>query len=338
MKSGNFEHLPIEEVKLDTRNPRIRRFLEIYEGDTSEDQIALALNVTGDSAEAGMRDATTPAKLRASIVANGGIRQPIIVNRAADGSLVCIEGNTRLWIYRRLNKDAAEGDWLKIPALVHSGLSDDDIDSIRLQAHLVGPRPWDAYSKAKYLWELQNFEMMSLSRIIELCGGSKKDVTTAISAYADMESFYRPICTKDDFDTERYSGFVEYQSNRVQTAILSSGYDGNDFARWIHERKINNLQEVRQLPHILKNAKAREIFLAKGVKAAMEVVDRPDMDTNLKSATLDQLARAVATKARQVGMDELRQYQSDPGAETPQYVDDAIDALSYLLAQIRKEA
>lgn len=100
MKSGQFELLPVDKVELDTRNPRISRFLDIHEGDKTEAQITLALNVTGTNTQAGMRDATTPAKLRASIVANGGIRQPIIVNKTKDGRVVCIEGNTILWIYR----------------------------------------------------------------------------------------------------------------------------------------------------------------------------------------------------------------------------------------------
>ena len=77
MKSGTFFQLPIGEVEIDTRNPRIRRFLEIYDGQISEDEIELALNVTGESAESGMKDSTTPAKLSASIIANGGIRYPI---------------------------------------------------------------------------------------------------------------------------------------------------------------------------------------------------------------------------------------------------------------------
>ena len=337
MQPAKLEQVPIHDIHLDTRNPRIRRFLEMYTGDVTDDQISLALGVTGDMIEAGLKDATTPAKLRASIIASGGIRQPIIVNREPGGNLVCIEGNTRLWIYRNLDGNQAPGSWNTIPALVHDQLGDHDIDSIRLQAHIVGPRPWDAYSKAKYLWELQNREMMPLNRIIELCGGSKRDVQIAINTYADMEAHYRPLCVRDDFDSERYSGFVEYQNNRVQQAVLSAGYSGKDFAKWIYERKINNLQEVRQLPHILKNSAARTVFLKDGVKAAMEVVDRPDMDTNLDKASLDQLAKAVAAKARLVEMDELRRLQDDLDSLTSQYIEDAIDALSYLLSQIRNQ-
>src|ERR1700689_3098685 len=92
MAAGKFALLPIDEVQLDRTNPRIRRFLEIHQGEPTYAQIALALDVAGGTDGEG---ATTPEKLRNSILTNGGIMQPIIVNKQTDGSLVCIEGNTR---------------------------------------------------------------------------------------------------------------------------------------------------------------------------------------------------------------------------------------------------
>jgi hypothetical protein len=75
--------------------------------------------------------------------------QPIIVDKRPDGRLICIEGNTRLYIYRAFVAEGVEGSWTQIPALVHDGLTTMDVDAIRLQAHLVGPRPRDAYFKGK---------------------------------------------------------------------------------------------------------------------------------------------------------------------------------------------
>jgi hypothetical protein len=212
--AGKLMLLPIEQVELDRTNPRIRRFLESYSGEPTFDQIALALDVAGSGKDEA-QGATTPEKLKRSILSNGGIMQPIIVNKQPDGRHVCVEGNTRLYIYRSFVAEGAEGDWTHIPALVHEQLSLRDVDAIRLQAHLVGPRAWDAYSKAKYLWELQFKELMPLDRIVEFCGGNRREVTTAIQAYADMEHYYRSICDSDDYDTERYSGFVELQSTKV---------------------------------------------------------------------------------------------------------------------------
>src|SRR5262245_17798872 len=202
MGAGKLDLLPVDSVELDRTNPRIRRFLEIHEGEPTYEQVALALDVAGGGEDA--QGATTPEKLRNSILTNGGIMQPIIVNKQTDGRLICVEGNTRLYIYRSFVADNVEGDWTRIPALVHEGLSSEDVDAIRLQAHLVGPRPWDPYSRAKYLWELAHKELMPLDRIVAFCGGNKREVMIAIHAYADMEHYYRPICVADDFDTEKY--------------------------------------------------------------------------------------------------------------------------------------
>jgi hypothetical protein len=50
-------------------------------------------------------------------------------------------GNSAGRGYRAFVKDETAGDWTKIPALVHENLILGEVDAIRLQAHLVGPRP-----------------------------------------------------------------------------------------------------------------------------------------------------------------------------------------------------
>jgi hypothetical protein len=333
MTSGEFQNLPIDQVILDTTNPRIRRILEIYDEsvELGDAHIGQALNAPSSGSATALADTTTPARLRESIIANRGIRQPIIVDRREDGSLVCIEGNTRLWIYRDLHKKGATGDWSKIPALVHTSLSPESIDAIRLQAHLVGPRPWDAYSKARYLFELQNVALMPLERIVALCGGNQRDVTRSIQAYADMEEFYRPLCEDDEFDPERFSGFVEYQSPRVQEAILINGFSGTDFAKWIKDGRINTLQEVRQLPAVLKDKNAKTIFLKDGMKMAVRALDREADNVELHKASLAQLAAAIASKA--YSMPEIQSFREDDGV-TLRHVEAALDALQTLQSLI----
>lgn len=328
MDAGKFELLPVADVELDPSNPRIRRFLENYEGDPTASQIALALDVAG--AADGEDGATSPEKLRNSILSNGTIIQPIIVRREPLGRMVCVEGNTRLFLYRSFVSDGLAGDWTKIPALVHSSISQEEIDAIRLQAHLVGPRPWDAYSKAKYQWELQFKQMMPLERIVALCGGNKRDVTKSIAAYADMEHYYRPICSEEEFDAERYSGFVELQSANVKDAILKAGFTLGDFAKWIKAKNIRNLQDVRKLPAILSNKKARAVFLKKDVPAALEVLGKPDLSSTLKGATIGQLSRALAEKCNTIKLAEVEQLKNEPQGEDAQNILDARDALQNL--------
>ena len=143
---GMLEMVAVSDIELDRTNPRIRKFLEMYPNAPTADQIYLALGAAGDDES---ESSTNFEKLRASILTNGGIIHPVILNRRADGSLVCIEGNTRVALYKNFIEEKVAGTWTAIPALVHDQMDDNQADAIRLQVHLVGTRPWDPYSKAK---------------------------------------------------------------------------------------------------------------------------------------------------------------------------------------------
>ena len=333
--AGRQELLPIHGVDLDRSNPRIRRFLEIYEGEITDERIALALDIAGDAGTEGGKGATTPERLRNSIIANRGIIQPIIVNRGADGRLTCIEGNTRLYLYRQFDRDTVEGDWSQIPAMVHDVLDADGIDAIRLQAHLVGPRAWDAYSKAKYQWELYNRHMMPLDRLVDLCGGDRRDVQKSINAYSDMEEHYRKLHGPEDFyDTQKYSGFVELQNNKVKTAIFSAGFTLDDFASWIKSGKIAGLASVRQLPRVLNDSKARSVFIKKGLKAALDAIEQPDIGNDLRAASMGQLSRALLEKVEGLPFSELQRLRNNPDDDVVRHLADTYEALRNLIAEL----
>jgi hypothetical protein len=333
---GTQENLSVDQVELDRDNPRIRRFLEDYEGELTDDRIALALDVAADTGEDGM-GATSPEKLRNSILANNGIMQPIIVNRLSDGRQVCIEGNTRLWIYRDFNASGVEGDWSKIPAIVHDKLEGFEVDAIRLQAHLVGPRAWDAYSKAKYQWELHYKHMMPIDRLVDLCGGDRRDVQRSINAYADMENHFRKLHEPEEpYLTQRFSGFVELQSNKVKTAILKAGFSLDDFATWIKDERIRGLAGVRQLPRVLSDRKARDAFVKKGLKAALDVLEKPEVNSTLREASIGQLARTLTEKLEGLPWAEIQRLRADPDDDMLRYLIDAQESLTTFVAELDK--
>src|SRR5438046_2716695 len=233
---GRHEFIPIDKIELDKGNPRIAKFLEMYPGEPTAEQLFIALGAGGDESET--ESGPTFNKLKQSIITNCGIIQPILVNRSADGQNTCIDGNTRLALYRSFRDENIAGDWQTIPTVVYTELDEEDIDAIRLQAHLVGPRQWDPYSKAKYLTYLRNKQHFPFNRLVDFCGGSKKAVKESIDAYADIERYYRPILESDsDFDVRRFSGFVELQKPAVKTAIARAGFTLTDFAHWIKDRK-----------------------------------------------------------------------------------------------------
>src|SRR5581483_1915703 len=305
-----FENLPVLQVELDRDNPRIRKFLEMYPDPTPE-QIYLALGAGGETAGEG---STSFDKLKNSILSSQGIVQPIIVNRV-DGRLVCVEGNTRVAIYRSFIEENVAGNWNEIPAMVYTGLTEDRLDAIRLQVHLVGPRAWDPYSKAKYLHHLRMRELQPFSRIIDFCGGSQRDVQEIINAYSDMEKYYRPLVDEGKYDLTRYSGFRELQKPRIKEAIRSHGFGLGDFAQWIHDRKVDPLWTVRELPAVLGSPKGKQIFLKQGMKKAIATLDRPDLEVELGQASVGQLARALTEAIRRIEMTQVRRRLATPEDE-----------------------
>jgi hypothetical protein len=328
---GVLEHVPVADIELDRTNPRIRKFLEMYPDVPTAEQIYLALGAAGDDEG---ESSTSFQKLRNSILTNGGIIHPVILNRRADRSLVCIEGNTRVALYKNFIEDKVAGNWTHIHALVHEQMDDTQADAIRLQVHLVGTRPWDPYSKAKYLYHLRTQALLPFAQIVDFCGGRQKDVLESINAYSDMEKYYRPLVDEGNFDTSRFSGFVELQKPGVREAVLKAGFTMTDFARWIHEQKLYPLYTVRSLHRILANSKAKDIFIKKDAKKAMEALDRPDLDKALGEANIDQLSQALSRAIYALPWTEAEKLRKDPGSALAQNLSETLTALQGLLSAV----
>ena len=318
------ERISVDQIVLDDSNPRIKHYLEMYTV-LNEEHMLLALGA-GAEDEGGSTALGSYERLKHSIKASGGIIQSIIVKPRDDGDYLCIEGNTRVAIYRQLrNEDRASGHsgekWDYIPALVSDQMDDEEAHKIRLQVHLVGNRPWDAYSKAKYLHELVEDYKMPMGELVSYCGGSRNDVQQSINAYVDMETHYRPV-TDDvdgDFDPSRFSAFVELQKPGIKQAIFRSGFSESDFSRWVDERKLFPLNSVRRLPQILDNPEARRVFLGDGARAAINTLDAPDLDTRLREANISQLAKALQEKIGLLSYDDAERITTRTDSE--EYLD-----------------
>jgi len=306
----------------------------MYGDSPSAEQIHLALGVGASDTDA---SSTTFTSLRESIRTNKGIINPIIVNRRPDGKMVVVEGNTRVAIFRGFKEDNVPGPWDQIPALVHDDLEQLGIDAIRLQAHLVGPRPWDPYSKAKYLHHLRNHENVPFNQLVDLCGGKRKELQDYIEAYADMEKYYRRVIPEDGaFDATRFSAFVELQKPAIKQAILNSGHDLEDFARWVDQRLIDPLNTVRLLPRLLENPQARSVFLQDGAKEAAKLLDAPP-SASAQALSLEELARALAQRVNQLSWRELERLRENPSLPLSQAFFEAEEALNEVCRKVRDE-
>lgn len=301
----DYMELPVESISLDKSNPRIARGVAYYGEQISGEIMALLLGSTSEAC----------TSLRESIRENGGIIHPIVVNRRTDGTYVVIEGNTRLQIYKDFIKSKVPGDWSKIRAIVYDDLDSDRIHAIRLQAHLIGPREWDPYSKALYLHYLAEVEHLPMATLISFCGGSSKaaEIRNMIAAYKDMEAFYRPLCDDDtQFDHRKFHGFVELQRETVLDALTMHGYNKTDFSQWMIDDRFSILQDVRRLPEILRSKKATEVFLKENSREAKKILTVEEITTDkLKDVPYELLAQELAKRMARIELREVEHLRDD---------------------------
>ena len=308
---NDYVELSIDDIELDRSNPRIANYLDLYDEDElTSDTMALLLGTTSDSC----------ASLRESIKENGGIVHPIIVNHFSNGRYVVIEGNTRLQIYRDFRKKGVPGSWGIIKAIVYENIDDETMHSIRLQAHLVGPREWDAYSKAKYLNYLANEKYMPMTSLIAYCGGTSKasEIKNMSLAYQDMQEFYRPLCDDDSmFDIKKFHGFVELQKRNVIDALKTHGYTKIDFSKWMIDGKFSKLEDVRSIPNILNSKKATETFFKMDSRAAKKILAVEDITSDsLKDVPYEMLAKELIKRMNEFQMQEILYLRSDAEYES----------------------
>ncbi len=328
MINSEYKNLPINEVELDLGNPRIKHFLDIYDGEITAEALALALSTASSSSERQM----SFNSLRDSIKTSKGIIHPIIVNHQIDDKFVVIEGNTRLQIYKDFYNDSRDEAWSHIPALVYEQLTPIEIHEIRLQSHLVGPREWEPYSKAKYLYELSVEEGIPMPTLIDLCGGRQSEIRKAIDTYIYMERYYRPYVDQNgyDFITKDFSKFQEFQTPIVKRSIQQQGFDESKFAEWVAEGNIDKALGVRNLPEVMKNDEARTLFLRKNLSEAEKVVAASKMSrTDLSSYPMETLLAALFKLINEIDYVDLQLMASGE--------DEVANKKRYLINQLKNQ-
>lgn len=334
MDKLEIQYVPVASIILDRRNPRVAPALESIEGEPPQDFIELALGqFAPDDDDKGA--STTFSSLKASIRAYKGLINPIVVTPRDDGSYVVIEGNTRVSIYRQLGKEKAPGSWDTIPAIVRPDIEEDGEHAIRLQAHLVGPRQWRPYAKAKYLHSLYTEQKLSINEISDYCGGTarKREIEEYIAAYTDMQNDYIPLVGQNQPDYSRFSAFVELQKPQVKQAIANAGFTWGDFAQWVHDSKISPLNTVRQIPRILANPQAKKKFLSHDAREAMKVLEQPNANAAIKEASVDQLANALASKIRSLNWPDVKDLRETHNSLRAQALFDCFEELRDLCKQ-----
>ena len=303
------EVLSVDSIDYDAENPRIKKALEKYGDKLNAERIYFALR----SASEGERGTSSFVGLRDSIRACRGVQTPIVVTAQGD-RYTCVDGNTRLAIYRQFLREQPEDRWTRIKAIVLADTTQVDIEKVRVAAHMVGAREWPAYEKARYLHYLRNQEFMDFSEMVALCGGNRKDIERQIDAYHDMNEYYRDVVDDAAFHIDRFSGFVELQKPGIKDAIFDAGLELQDFGEWIRDGNIYRLADVRRLPRVLADDEAREIFLHGGPRSIEKAAKRleqkedplPPEKVTLDAASLHQLTQVLVRRLDDLPYSDVR--------------------------------
>lgn len=332
--SESYTMLDINEIEFDTDNPRIKMALEKHGDDLNAERIHFALTTAGTAGT------SSYASLRDSIRAARGITIPItVVTR--NGGYTCIDGNTRLAIYKDFARTGEEGSWATIKTIVRSNASHTDIERIRVSAHLVGAREWPAYEKARYLHYLRNQQFMDYGQMIQLCGGNKTDIERQIDAYHDMNMYYRDTVDDQAFKIDRFSGFVELQKRGIKKAIWDARFDLQDFGKWIRDGQIWLMRHVRELPTVLADPKAKQTFIEGGPRSIEYAINllrqrerttATEADTTLTTATVFQLAEVLARRIGEMPYSEVRALKTRERSE----LDKGIATLEHLSVRLNE--
>lgn len=258
--------IPLKQLILDIENPRIQYFLDTRLNDSvTQEKIKFALAEGNDQYE----------KLKEHIERNGGIYDPIWIVPKEDYYIV-IEGNTRAFIYEELSeKYVNEEKWKAIDAYVLPyKVERNVINFIRLEKHLFGTTPWDAYEKARELYRLYSDEDYSLKRLEQLTKLRTSEIKNNIQAFMDMEEQYLPKYNKPS-ERLKFSYFVEFRKNKELKRLVNEGKISlMDFCDWVGEGKFGRGEDIRRLPLVLKDEQSKQALIDDDFQAALEQLEQ----------------------------------------------------------------
>jgi hypothetical protein len=254
--------------------------------------------------------------LKESIKTAGTIVTPIWVKKVND-RFVCIEGNTRLYIYKNLLvEDEADkrARWEKIPAIVYENLDPEQEHKLKLTAHIVGTREWKPYNKAKYISELLTGGSLTWDEIANIVGGRKTELQKLVQAQINYDEFFIPI--RQEKTQKLFSHYVEKEKySPVEDRMREYGFTEEDFAKWVADEKFGMAINVRKLPKVLQNDKAREIFLAQDIREAEKYINI-ESTVDLSKVKLDALIAELTERLSRMDSESL----DDNSALTKQIV------------------
>ncbi|MCI0603732.1 hypothetical protein L0156_12055 [bacterium] len=290
--------VPVSDCILDPKNPRIQYLLGTKAGVMSQEEI-----------ESALWDKDPVKALAQSIFHNGGVREPIIVQKDG-GKYLAREGNCRVVSLRNLIEQYPnDSRFASVPAMIFDKeLSAEDLAVILADMHVAGKIQWDPYEQAQLVKDLHKRYGKTYEWLSNHLRLSKSKIKELLATQEALDEYLKQH--PDPSNLRKFSIFHEVMRKKElrQKFETDEGFKAS-FHRWVADQKITGAREIRKLPRILAEAPALKALDKEGYAAAEKVLitQDPSLGSDLfmavKNAT-DALQRAP--------MEELKNLEANP--------------------------
>jgi hypothetical protein len=257
--------VPVAECVLDRKNPRVQ-FLIGQRPDAIPQNELDELIWGKDAVKA----------LAQSILQNGGVYDPIIVQRTKKGYRVR-EGNCRTVANRHLLAQYPNDTrFMTMPAMIFDvELTEEDLAVLLAGMHVAGKIRWDAYEQAKHVYDLFHVYGKTYDWLSDQLRLSKSKIKELLGAYKATSDYL--AANPAPGNIKKFSLFHEMVKKRE----LRDRFDQDPqfkvrFHRWLTDGKVTDSKQVRELAAILGNPQAAAAMDKSGFDEASKVLMRND--------------------------------------------------------------
>jgi hypothetical protein len=296
------ERVALSTLKLDPKNPRLRRQIatEKLKGSPTTKQLAEFIYNTFRYAR----------ELFQQIRDNGGIVDPVHITH----DNMVVEGNCRVACQIKLAELQPNApEWKTVPVWrLPPNITSRQIKILQGNFHVSPKNRWEAYARAGHLFELHFDEKMSFAEIAKNVGMREPVVERLVNQYSLITREFLPR-TKDS-DGSAYWSFVdEFYKRRDLKEFRGDEKNIRRFVQWVLDGKIPGGVDVRNLGAVVGSRRAMDVLERDGIRNAVSVAAKKD--PTVDSTAYRQIEKATETLKTLAGPDLLR-LKTDDGAQS----------------------
>jgi hypothetical protein len=281
--------VPVDQCELDPSNPRIQYLIGQRAGGLPPNELD-ELIWGKDAVKA----------LAQSILQNGGVYDPIIVQRL-NGKYRVREGNCRTVASGHLLEQFPNDPrFVTMPAMIFDvDLTEEDLAVLLADMHVAGKIRWDAYEQAKHVHDLFKVYGKTYDWLSNHLRLSKSKINELLSAYQATTEFLSLHPAPEN--VRKFSLFYELMRKKdLRERFAQDMQFKQRFHKWLSDGKVTDSKQVRDLPAVLASPDALKALDKDGFDEASKVLtsNDPSLASDLffavKNAT-EQLKAAPAS-------------------------------------------